>query len=111
MHTETTYESYGNSIGIILKTRNSGEQQTSAVDLTGVTRVVLKAGSTEIDSDKAEYADVFDWDTGITGGIQMTLGNTGLSSGRHRAWLITYDPANLDGIVWGSFELNMVDLV
>ncbi|MBW1915150.1 MAG: hypothetical protein JRI86_09450 [Deltaproteobacteria bacterium] len=110
MLTETIYGSYGNSIGVILKTRPAGENQASAVDLEAVTRVVLIVGDTVIDSDEEEYSDVFDWDTGTTGEVQMTLGGTGLSAGKYEAWLITYDPGNPDSIVWGQFELNVVSL-
>ena len=108
MDVETIYDGYGNTIGVICKNRPAGERSATAVDLETVTRVVLKVGDTDIDYD--DDNNYFDWESESleTGEVAISLGGAGLDDGNYTAWLITYDPANEDGIVWGSFPLKVV---
>jgi len=94
---EVVYNGHDNTIDLLLKA--DGEP----VDLSSVTRMTLKAGDVMVDSDTSPEA--FDWDTGTTGKVILSLGDQGLAEGASRARLTVYDPYNPDGVVWGEFRL------
>jgi hypothetical protein len=102
MTTEVVYLGRDNTVDLLLKADGSAQ------DLSGVTRMVLVVGETEIDSDLSP--DAFDWDTGTTGKVVLALGDESLSEGTYTAWLVVYDASNPDGIVWGSFTLKVMDI-
>jgi len=81
----------------------------SAQDLSAVTRMQIadKNGTFVIDS--ASSPDAFDWDTGTTGKLVLTLGHEDVADGAYACRLIVYDPTNDDGIVWGDVLLRFYD--
>ncbi len=95
---EVAYLGRDNTISVRLLDNNV------PVDLTSVNRVILKLGSSVVDSD--EVAGVFDWNSpGTDGVLKMNLGTTSappcnVQPGRYYATLIVYDSANDDGVVW-----------
>jgi hypothetical protein len=95
---EKVYLGHDNSVDLLLKAGGS------AVDLSSVTRMVLElSDGTSFDSDTD--AGVFDWDTGTTGKLIISLGGETIDAGTYHATLIVYDPTNPNGIVWGRFNL------
>ena len=97
MTTENVYDGHDNTIDLLLKADGAAE------DLSSVTRMTLEVGSNTVDSDVS--GDAFDWDTGTTGKVILTLGAEGLTEGTYRATLTVYDADNANGIVWGTFIL------
>ena len=97
MATERTYAGHDNTIDLLLKADGS------AVDLSSVTRMTLEVAGSTIDSEVSGSA--FDWDTGTTGKVILTLGAESLTEGTWQATLTVYDPDNENGIVWGTFNL------
>jgi hypothetical protein len=95
--TETVYLGHDNTMDLLLKAGGSAQ------DLSSVTRMTLAVGDDTVNSD--EDADAFDWDTGTTGKVIISLGDQDLAEGRHRAELVVYDPDNTNGVVWGRFFL------
>lgn len=99
---EIVYDGKDNSIDILLK------MDGVAQDLSSVTKVVLKVGSVTI-TDESPTAWPIKWSgLGVTGKVQMKLGDQGITAGNvYPATLTTYDPVNTNGIVWGTFDLNV----
>jgi hypothetical protein len=96
MITEIVYLGHNNTIDLLLKADGV------AVDLSSVTRMVIELNNgTEIDS--VDNPAAFDWTTGITGKLSLSLGDEVIAAGRYSAVLVVYDPTNLDGIVWNKF--------
>lgn len=108
MITETVYSSRGNKIDLLLKSDSSGSM--AAQDLSSVTRMVLQVG-TSVDPDSEATvdsdvdADAFDWDTGTTGKVILSLGDQEITAGTYLARLIVYDPTYTSGVVWDHFQL------
>lgn len=99
--TEQIYLDRDNVIDLLLKA--DGEAQ----DLSAVTRMVLLEDGEEFTIDSDEAAGVFDWETGTTGKITLTLGaQDDIEEGTYKVWLIVYDPSNTNGIVWDSFFIR-----
>lgn len=95
--TETVYLGYDNTIDLILKADGV------AVDLSSVTRITLDFDGTIVDSDVS--ADAFDWNTGTTGKISLSLGQETISVGTYNVQLVVYDPDNTHGVVWGRIRV------
>ena len=101
--TETVYNGRDNTNDLLLLADGSAQ------DLGPVTRMVLseRSGLFSIDSQSAPAA--FDWSTGTTGKVILSLGDQAIAAGTHVCRLIVYDPTNPDGIVWGQVLLKVVD--
>ena len=91
----------------------------AAVDLSSVTRMTLEIGGEVLDSATQGngQGNTFYWTSGIpaTGvpNLYLALGpaaeNAGIAAGNYNACLVTYDPDNLDGIVWlGSEPVTVI---
>lgn len=97
MTTENVYDGHDNTIDLLLKADDVAQ------DLSAVIRMALEVGDDIVDSDVS--GDAFDWNTGTTGKVILSLGGESLSVGAYRATLTVYDPDNTNGIVWGTFKL------
>ena len=95
---EYTYNDRNNTIDLSLKADGT------VVDLSSVTRMIIEdiAGGWSVDYDVAPGNVAFDWSTGITGKVILSLGAQSLTAGTYSVRLIVYDPSNTDGIVWGD---------
>ncbi|MDX1698963.1 MAG: hypothetical protein R3250_00025 [Melioribacteraceae bacterium] len=108
---ETIYNGRDNSIQYVLLDNNN-----PVVDLSSLTKVVFKIGTTTIDS-TAVGSNVIWWTDqtdyfGITTDIvSAALGGQGLTAGNYPNSRITvYDPANTNGIVWSNaLNIRVVD--
>lgn len=84
----------------------------SAVDLNGVTRVLLALGETAVDSDDMEGGAI-DWPVTITYRgrptevVQLRLGRL-LPVGRYAGRLVVYDAAHANGVVWDEVRIQCV---
>lgn len=47
----------------------------------------------------------FDWSSGTTGEIRMTLGGTTVSPGMYDTELLVYDITNTSGVNWGTIPI------
>lgn len=72
-------------------------QDNVAVDMSGVTRMVMTVGDETVDSDTV--ATAFDWTLG-NGEVSFALGATLTNKGTAFAELVIYDPTNTNGLVW-----------
>jgi len=98
MITEIVYNDRDNEINLLLKADDE------AVDLSSVTKMELVVDDTTISSQ--DYPSAFDWTTpSTTGEVVLDLGGVGLEEGHYVVWLVVYDSANTDGIVWDKFHL------
>ena len=71
------------------------ENNVEITDYVPITRIKLTVGADTIDSDS--NPELFDW----TGGkVVIKAGLAGLSTGRFKARLETWDPDNTNGVVW-----------
>ncbi len=105
---ETVYLSYDNVIDLLLK--NDG----SAQDLSAVTSMKVIEAEAEWTIDYASYPAAFNWNTGTTGEVRLTLADAltseSVAQGKYGCYLVVIDPTNTDGIVWGQFELQIEDI-
>lgn len=99
---EYVYNGRDNTIDLLLKADGS------AVDLSTVTRMIIKDknGAWEVDED--DSASAFDRDTDVTGKVIIALGDQGITARNYQVQLIVYDPNNTNGIVWGSEDDSFV---
>jgi hypothetical protein len=107
MITETLYLKRDNTIGLVLRSRAATATDSTAEDLSGVTRMQLLVGDTVVDS--ASSAEAFDWSTdGANGVVTLDIGfEKGLKTGLYRARLTLYDNTYPNGLVWGFFMLDI----
>lgn len=85
----------------------------TVIDPTAITRVVLiPSNGTAIDSD--DSPEMFEWpvdvETGVFQGkkvIRLKLGSSELATGLSYCSLVTYDPTNPNGFVWGDLQITM----
>lgn len=100
---EIVYLGRDNSIDLLLNADGV------AVNLSSVTKMVLVVdGSTQISSTNLGD-DPIRWNqVGYdTGEVRLFLKDELITSGRHSSQLIVYDPTNTDGVVWGSFQVDV----
>lgn len=90
---ETIYLDKNNAIDLILLADGV------AVDLSSVTRMILRDVGCEWEVDSATSAVAFDWSAG-GGVLSLRLGDETIPPGAYNCWLIVIDPTNTDGIVW-----------
>ena len=98
---EYVYIGYDNTVDLLLKA--DGEAQ----DLSSVTRMRLVDAGGVFDIDSDTDLSAFDWDTGTTGKVILSLGAQTIAASRYACKLIVYDPTNDDGIVWGRLVLEV----
>lgn len=79
-----------------------------AVDLSSVTRMQIIERNEAFTVDSQTASDAFDWSRATTGKVVLSLGGEGLNPGTYACRLITYDPSNPDGIVWGDDYLTLM---
>jgi len=98
MSTEIVYLGHDNTVDLILKVDGTAQ------DLSSVTKITATFDSATIESaDKASGAITWDQAGYDTGEIRMALGDETITAKKYyTVWIVTYDPVNSDGIVWGS---------
>lgn len=108
---ETIFNGSDNSIQYVLT-----DNGVPLIDLSSVTRVVFKIGTTEIDSDVVGsgviwWTDQTDYFGTTTDIVSAALGGQGLTAGSYSNSRITvFDPANPNGIVWSNaLQIRVVD--
>ena len=101
---ETLYLGYDNGIDLTLKADDV------AVDLSSVTRMILRDVACTWEVDSTTSPGAFDWSAG-GGVISLILGDEPITPGAYSCWLIVYDPTNTDGVVWEEqLRLTVVDV-
>jgi len=100
---EKVYDGRDNKIDILLTSDGVAE------DLSPITKVELVEAEGEVDTiSSADHASWFDWTTGTTGKMVISLGAAGLTVGsRYIFNLILYDAANTNGINWGRITVDV----
>ena len=102
---ETLYTSRDNAIDLLLKSDGVAE------DISSITKAEVRFLGATYSS--ATDADAFDWTTDGTNGIlTLQLGKiSALPAGRDRnTEVIIYDATNVNGIVWATFDLKVIDI-
>ena len=101
---ETAY--IGKDNGIDLQLLADG----APLDLSSVTRMILRDAGCVWEVDSTTSPGAFDWSAG-NGVISLTLGDEPIAAGAYSCWLIVYDPTNTYGIVWEEqLRLTVVDV-
>ena len=100
---ETAYLGRNNAIDLQL------QADGAAVDLSSVTRMILRDVSCTWEVDSTTSPGAFDWSAG-DGVLSIALGDEVIAPGAYSVWLIIYDPTDTDGLVWGQLRLTIVDL-
>lgn len=106
---ENVYLGHDNEIALILS------ENSTAVDLSGVSQMTLRIGSVLISSTNGA-TDAILWNGGtyITGEVHFKLGESSLltvaapNGGMFRSPLTVYDAASTYGVVWGSIVLRVI---
>lgn len=96
MGVEIVYLGADNIIDLVLL------EDSIAVDLSGVTKMILNFEGTAINSDTSP--DAFDWSEG-DGKLALALGAENIATALYDAKLTVYDAENTNGIVWGTFKV------
>ncbi len=99
---ETVYDNRDNTNDLLLKADGT------AVDLSSVTRMVIEDVDGSFMVDEQTSPSAFDRDTGITGKVIISLGAEDITVGSYVVRLITYDPDNTSGVVWGGTTFNLI---
>lgn len=87
------------------------------IDATPVTRIEMDLGATTVDSRTAP--DAFEWPVPLpfkrpngerteVQGMRLNLSKSGLSVGKYRGRLVTYDAGHPNGMVWGGVSVRML---
>ena len=101
---ETLYLGHDNGIDLTLKADDV------AVDLSSVTRMILRDSGCVWEVDSTASPTAFDWSAG-GGRISMALGDEPIPAGAYSCRLIVYDPTNTDGVVWDDLlRLEVVSI-
>ena len=101
---ETLYLGRDNGIDLTLKADGV------AVDLSSVTRMILRDAGCVWEVDSATSPGAFDWSVG-DGGVDLILGDEPIPAGAYSCRLIVYDPTNTDGVVWDDLlRLEVVSI-
>ena len=101
---ETVYLGRDNAIDIDLLADGA------PVDLSSVTRMILRDSGCVWEVDSITSPTAFDWSAG-DGRISMALGDEPIPAGAYSCRLIVYDPTNTDGVVWDDLlRLTVVSL-
>lgn len=101
---ETSYIGRDNAIDLQLLADGA------AVDLSSVTRVILRDVACTWEVDSSTSPGAFDWSAG-DGVISLILGDEAITAGAYSCWLIVYDPTNTDGVVWDDLlRLTVVSI-
>jgi hypothetical protein len=99
----TVYRGFDNPVYLSLRS------EKVPISLAAVTRAVLKVGKTPIVIDSRDVSGVFNWSTGVTGRMALTLGHQAIAVGSYKVVLVTYDSVNDDGIVWPEMRMIVKD--
>ena len=105
MTTEIVWLGHDNIINLQLKAEDAAGDLV-AQDLSAVTKITASFGSKLISSeDKA--AGLITWDQAgyETGEIRMDIGGETITADGYDVPIITYDPSNSDGVVWGEVSM------
>ena len=102
--TEIVYLGHDNTIDLLLKSDGT------AVSLSAVTAMTITVGEVTVSSDN-DAADPITWAKSgyATGEIRLKLGAEILvaSNTPYSAYLVVYDAANPEGIVWGYVPIRV----
>lgn len=105
---EVVYLGRDNTVDLLLKADGVAQ------DLSSVTRMVLKDVAGEWEIDYNDYNDAFNWNTGVTGKVVLSLGDAlnaeSVAEGVYEVKLVLYDAVNTDGIIWPSEDLFTLDI-
>lgn len=77
-------------------------------DLTSVTKIVVRCGSAEISNEVSTDWPIKWAGLGMTGKIQLKLGEYFSEASRGKLWIIVYDLDNPNGIVWGAVDAVVI---
>ena len=99
---EYIYIGHDNTIDLILKADDV------AVDLTAVTSMTMSVGTLTVVSTNVGGSEITWAKAGYgTGEVRIKLGSQTIAAGNYQAWLVVYDLANPNGVVWGSFPVTV----
>ena len=100
MTTEIVYLGHDNTIDLILKADGVAQ------DLSSVTKITATFESTTIEStDHAAGVVLWNNDGYDTGEIRLDLGDQSIDPGGYDVPIVTYDPSNANGVVWGKIHI------
>lgn len=103
---ENVYLGHSNTINLILKSNST------AVDLSGVTSMTLTFNGVLLTSTNTTESITWNQAGYATGEVRLHLGNqTTLSTGIYEAPLIVYESTDVNGIVWGTMPLHIIEEV
>lgn len=101
---ETVYLGRDNGIDLQLKADGA------AVDLSSVTRMILRDSGCVWEVDSSTTPAAFDWSAG-DGAVSLILGDEPIPAGAYSCRLIVFDPTNVDGVVWDDLlRLTVVSI-
>lgn len=99
---EIAYIGLSNTNNFILK------QNSTAVDLTTVTKMTLTVGSNAIESTNSTASITWNQAGYETGEVRLHLGNQAtISTGVYECPLIVYDSTWVNGLFWGNIPLQV----
>jgi hypothetical protein len=79
------------------------------IDLDAVTKYELRDCLCNWTIDSTVSPTAFDASNG-NGELNLNLGDEEIPAGDQSAWLILYDPAHADGIVWGKVFFSVINI-
>ena len=108
MATRTAYVYNGHDNAIGLKLTEDG----APYSLTNVTQVTLTLGDWIVTSTN-QAGDLIRWQRPEYKSNEMRIALAGewTPAGQYDAWLVLYDAANTNGVVWGQFKISIIDEV
>ena len=105
---EYIYSGYGNTIDLVLKADGVAQ------DLSSITGIRVMFDTTTVWSDAASTGPIKWQSTSDTtwdlGEIRIDCGSHGIENRRYHVPVITYDPSNTDGIMWGRVKIEVEDV-
>lgn len=105
------YKNRDNPLFLLLKSTDEAGVLTYPDLTAGVTKVEILIKGVYYNS--TQYPDAFDFATeGADGIVCLRLGNIPelVATKDPVAEIITYDPSNPDGLVWGTIPIKVLDL-
>ena len=109
MGIETLYLDHDNSVDFILKAKGIALTDNQMDTITQITATVEDTLILTLAANKA--SGPIKWrQTGYdTGEIKLFFGDQTLTKGTYKVWIVIYDAINTDGIVWGFFQLKILE--
>ena len=99
---EIVYLGHNNTIDLLLKADGVAQ------DLSNVTKITATLSTKTITStDKANGIITWDQAEYDTGEIRLDFGNEDIVVSTYQMYIIVYDAANTDGVVWGTVKTQV----